>query len=134
MSDLVVSQRQVFSRSTTDPIISTGNKLLYLLSHVIRKPKLCKCYDEDTDQVCGNCAADQHDLFFFINSTIPVFFFIKPKSQVPIHILCQYRLVCVRPGRKSVDKFSRCTALLSSYFVHKVEKSSLVYNCNTSKS
>ena len=47
-------------------IIMTGQNL----SHLMRKPTICE--NKDTDQLCGNCEADQHLCFRYKDSTIPL--------------------------------------------------------------
>ena len=40
------------------------------MSHVMRQPAFCKCENKGADQLHGNCTADQHLCFFYIDSTI----------------------------------------------------------------
>ena len=38
----------------------------------MRKPDFCICKNKDADQLRGNCEADQHLCFRYIDSTIPL--------------------------------------------------------------
>ena len=42
------------------------------------KTCLCMCKNEDADQLCSNCAADQHLCFCYIDGTFP----LLPKSKI----------------------------------------------------
>ena len=61
----------------------------------MRKPAYI-CGNKDADQLCGNRTADQRLCFCYKDSTIP----LLPKYQASNHLLWQYSLFCVGPGRK----------------------------------
>ena len=44
----------------------------------MRKSAFCVCENKDTDQLGGNCEADQHLCFRYKDSTIP----LLPKSEI----------------------------------------------------
>ena len=67
------------------------------MSLVMRKPAFCICENKDADQLRSNREADQRLCFRYTDSTIP----LLPKFQASSHLLSQYSLVCVGPGRKS---------------------------------
>ena len=48
------------------------------MSCVMRKPAFCICKNKGPDQLSGNCAADQHRCFRYIDSIIP----LLPKSNI----------------------------------------------------
>ena len=45
----------------------------------MRKPAFCICQNKDTDQLRGNCEADQRLCFHYTDNTIP----LLPKSESP---------------------------------------------------
>ena len=45
---------------------------------VMRKPAFCVCENKDTDQLRGNCEADQRLCFRYMASTIP----LLPKNKI----------------------------------------------------
>ena len=49
-----------------------------VMSSVVRKPAFCIQENEGTDQLCGNCAADQCLCFCYIDSTVS----LLPKSKI----------------------------------------------------
>ena len=53
---------------------------LYLddMSCVLRKPLFCVCENEDADQLCGNCTADQRLCFPCIDSKVSLLY----KSEI----------------------------------------------------
>ena len=44
----------------------------FYMSRVMRKPGFCICENKGADQLSGNCAANQHLCFRYIDSTIPL--------------------------------------------------------------
>ena len=46
--------------------------LIYNMSLVMVKPAFCICENKDTDQLRGNCEADQRLCFHYTDSTIPL--------------------------------------------------------------
>ena len=50
----------------------------YKLSHLMKKHALCQCENKCVDQLCGNCAADQHLRFRYTDSTIS----LLPKAEI----------------------------------------------------
>ena len=54
----------------------------------MRKPAFSICKNKDADQLWGNCAADQHLCFPFIDSTIPLV--PNYKFQVSNHLLALF--------------------------------------------
>ena len=64
------------------------------MSCVIRKPNFCICETKGTDQLCGNCAADQRLCFCYIDRTIPLLHYFKPLaiSTIAQPSLCQRKL------------------------------------------
>ena len=53
------------------------------MSRIVRKQAFCICENKDADQLRGNCMADQHHCFRYIDSTI----LLLPK---PLAILCDH--------------------------------------------
>ena len=64
----------------------------------MRKPAFCICENKDADQLRGNREADRR-LFFAIR-IVQSLYYLRPKFQASNHLLSQYSLVCVGPGRK----------------------------------
>ena len=64
----------------------------------MRKPAFCICENKDTDQLCGNRAADQRLYFLFLVQSL---YFLNPKFQAPSHHLWLYSPVCVGSGQKT---------------------------------
>ena len=64
------------------------------------KPTICIGENKGADQLRGNREADLISAFVFTTRIVQFLFFLNPKFQVSSHLLCLYRLVCVRPGRK----------------------------------
>ena len=73
------------------------------LSHVMRKPDFCLCANKGTDQLCSNCTADQISCavtaqlicafvfatcFCYMDSTIPLLFYLYPKFQDSNFFFC----------------------------------------------
>ena len=82
------------------------------MSHVMRKPAFCLCENKGADQLRGNHEADQRLCFRYIYSTIP----LLPKSgSASNNLLWLYNPVCVRPGLKNKDSFSRDIAQIVYY-------------------
>ena len=50
------------------------------MSRVMRKTGFCICQNKCADQLCGNCTADQHLRFHYIDSTISLH--VLPKSKI----------------------------------------------------
>ena len=63
----------------------------------MRKPTFCICENKGTDQLRGNCEADQCLCFRYSDSKSPPL--LETKFQAS-NVLCLYRLICVGPGRK----------------------------------
>ena len=78
------------------------------MCHVMRKPTICICENKGADQLRSNCEADQR--LCFAAKIVQSFFHLNPKFQASSLLLRLYRCVCLRPGRKSEDWFSRITA------------------------
>ena len=57
-----------------------------ITSRVMRKPTFSKCENKDTDQLRGNCEADQHLCFRYMDSTIPQL--SKNQNFQPLAIFC----------------------------------------------
>ena len=55
------------------------------------------CENEDADQLCSNCTADQ--CLCFATQIVQFLFFSNPKHQASSLLLRLYRLICVGPGR-----------------------------------
>ena len=70
----------------------------------MRKPAFCICKNKDSDQMCGNCTADQSPCFcYIVQSTV---YFLNPKFQASDHLLTWlYSPVCVRPGCKVLKQW-----------------------------
>ena len=60
----------------------------------MRKPTVCICEHKDTDQLSGNCEADQCLCFRFKDSRIPLL--SKSEIAASIYLLCLYGLVSVK--------------------------------------
>ena len=73
------------------------------MSRCTRKPTICLCENKDADQLRSNCEADQR--FVFATRIVHFLFFFNPKFQASIHLLKLHRPVCVKPGRKTEDRF-----------------------------
>ena len=58
--------------------------LVIRLSLVMRKPAFCICKNKAVDQLCSNCAADQH--LFFATWTVQSLFYLYPKFQASSHL------------------------------------------------
>ena len=43
-----------------------------IMSRIVRKPTFCICEIKDADQLRGNCEADQHLCFRYLDITIPL--------------------------------------------------------------
>ena len=54
------------------------------LSRVMRKQTFCICKNKDADQLRGNCEADQHLCFRYIDSTIPLLSKTEISSSVAV--------------------------------------------------
>ena len=80
------------------------------MSPVVRKPAFCICENKDTDQLRGNCEADQHLCFRYTDSTIP----LLPKSEIfkPLAISCTVWFVSDLVGNPE-DRFSQNVAHMS---------------------
>ena len=48
------------------------------MSSVMRKTASCICINKGADQLCSNCAADQHLCFRYTDTTIP----LLPESEI----------------------------------------------------
>ena len=70
----------------------------------MRKPTFCIWENKDTDQLRGNCEADQRLCFRYIDNTIPLL--AIPIFQASSHLLLLYSLVCGGPCRKPQRWFS----------------------------
>ena len=55
----------------------------------MRKTAVCICKIKGADQLCSNCAADQHLCFCFIDSTIPLLSITKISSLQPSSVVVQ---------------------------------------------
>ena len=77
------------------------------MSRVMRKPAFCICENKDANQLRGNRSADQHLCFHFKS-----LYFINWKFQASSYLLWLYSLMCVEPGHKPEDRFSRDAACL----------------------
>ena len=42
------------------------------MSHLMGKPTICICENKGTDQLRGNCGADQHLCFCYMDGTLPL--------------------------------------------------------------
>ena len=72
-----------------------NNKGAYIyMSRIIRKPDFCICENEDADQLPLIRA------FVFAIRIVQSLYYLNPKFQASNHLLSQYSLVCVGPGRK----------------------------------
>ena len=61
----------------------------YSLRHfscVMRKPTFCICENKDTDQLHGNCEADQRLCFHYIDY-VQTLYFLNLKFQASSHLL-----------------------------------------------
>ena len=71
------------------------------VSCCIRKPTICIGENKGADQLRGDREADQRLCFRYTDCIIPLLFKFKISSFLPASVaLWQYRLICVRPGRK----------------------------------
>ena len=66
------------------------------LSSLMRKPAISICENKDTDQLCGNAAADQRPLFSLRISTIPLH--PNPKSEISSLGLCWIWVETLKTG------------------------------------
>ena len=72
----------------------------------MRRPAFCLCENRDADRLRGNREADQRvtaelvGAFVFATRIVQSLYFLNPKFQASNHLLSQYRLVCVGPGRR----------------------------------
>ena len=78
----------------------------------MRKTTICISENKGKDQLCSNCTADQCLCFRYMDSTIPLL--SKSKISSLYHLLCLYRPVCVRTGRKPHCWFSHDEAHIVS--------------------
>ena len=69
------------------------------MSHDIRKPAFCICENKGTDQLCGNCTADQRIFFPLHRQYDPIS--SKIGNFKPLAIFSGCSLVCVGSGWKS---------------------------------
>ena len=77
-----------------------------------RKPAFCICENKGTDQLRGNCEADQR-LCFFSTLIVQSLYYLNPKFQASCYLLWLYSLVCVGSGRNPEDRFSHNEAHFS---------------------
>ena len=78
----------------------------------MRKPDFRLCENTGADQLCSNCTADQRLCFRYTDSTIypPLI----PKISNSCFLPRLYRPVCVAPGQKTLDRFSRVVAQITA--------------------
>ena len=91
----------------TAHIKSCSKSEFYILSHedskgymscIMRKPAFCICKKKDADQLCRNCAADQHLCFRYTDSAIPLLSKSETSSLKSSSVAVQP--VCFGAGRK----------------------------------
>ena len=75
------------------------------MSLVMRKPAFCICENKDADQLRGNREADQRLCFRYIESTIPLLFYIRNFKPLAIFCDCIARFVSDQVGNPE-DRFS----------------------------
>ena len=85
----------------------------------MRKPLFA--YAKTKAQISFDINAKLISAFVFATRIVQFLFFRNPKFQASNHFLRRYRLVCVRPGQKPEDRFSR------------VEAYKLVYRCKVAQ-
>ena len=83
------------------------------MSLVMRKPDFCICENKDTDQLRGNCEADQRLCFHYMDSTIPLL-----SKTLAIFCGCTDRFVCDLVGNPE-DRFSHNEAQIAYETDHK---------------
>ena len=59
------------------------------------------CKNKGADQLRSDSEADQHLYFVFATQIVQFSLYLYPKFEYSSFLLCVYRPVCVRPGRKS---------------------------------
>ena len=74
------------------------------LSRIMRKPTICICENEDTDQLHTDCKADH--TFVFATRIVQFLFFLNATFQASSHLLLLHRTVCMEPVRKPQCWFS----------------------------
>ena len=92
---------------------STAGLNCCTLSCVIRKPAFCICENKDADQLRGNCEADQHLCFRYIESTIPLLPIIRNFKPLAILFGCTAQFVSDLVGNPE-DRFSHNVAPFTS--------------------
>ena len=76
------------------------------MSHVMRKPTFCICYNKDADQLRSNRGADQRLCFRYKDSTIPLLSKSKISRHYPFSFATQICLCLTWPETKTLV-FSR---------------------------
>ena len=66
-------------------IMNIHHELVLYMSHHMRKPTVCICENKGTDQLRGNCKADQRLCFRYTDSTI--LYFLNLKFPASNHLL-----------------------------------------------
>ena len=71
----------------------------------MRKPAFCMCENKDTDQLRGNCEADQRLCFLYTDSTIPLLSKSEKFKPLANSCDCTARFVSDQVGNPE-DRFS----------------------------
>ena len=105
---LVFHEKRVYSTIHTEILVEINTHahmdLLQDLSSLVRKPAFFICKNKDTDQLCGDCEADQRFCFRYMDSTIPLLSKSKISSLEPSSVADSS--VCVGPVQKPCLWFS----------------------------
>ena len=75
----------------------------------MRKPDFC-IYAKTKAQISFAVTAKLISAFVFATQIVQFLFFLNPKFQASSQLLWLHKPVCVRPGRKPEDRFSRVAA------------------------
>ena len=81
--------------------------MIFYMSCITRETAFCICENKGADQLHDYRAADQLLFFRYIGSTIPPL--LKSEIQASSYLLCLCSSVCIGPGQKPEDRFSRDT-------------------------